>query len=378
MKHILYIGGFILPNGNAAAQRVLANAKIFRDLGYEVTLVGLTHNGDGLEPFKYEDFDCINLPYPESVLGWWKMLASIKQYIPFYKKETSIVIAYNHPAIALKKLLKHNRKKGIKTLSDCTEWYEPQGGWLFRIIKGWDINKRMYDVHTQLDGIISISKYLDDFYKKRGTKSLLLPPLVDIKEDKWKVQTNTSERISLLYAGSPAGTKDRLDYMIDALSAVATKGKEFVFEIIGITEQQFRDVYLQGNQRPIPAFVAFRGRIQHEEVIKKLKEADFQIFLREDHLANRAGFPTKFAETISAGTLVLTNASSNLKDYMQEGVNCFELDISSEDALVNSLLKPLSLSKEEITRTKGTIDSGMFDYRNYIGIVKSFLDDMQV
>ena len=31
-NHIVYIGGFDLPDNNAAAQRVLANAKLFRDV----------------------------------------------------------------------------------------------------------------------------------------------------------------------------------------------------------------------------------------------------------------------------------------------------------------------------------------------------------
>lgn len=38
---ILYIGGFELPDKNAAAQRVVSNAKLCRDLGYEVTLIGV-------------------------------------------------------------------------------------------------------------------------------------------------------------------------------------------------------------------------------------------------------------------------------------------------------------------------------------------------
>ena len=372
-NNILYIGGFILPNGNAAAQRVVANAKIFRELGYEVSLVGMTRDNSGLEPFEYEGFKCVNLPYPKSVREWWRMLTSNKQYLPFYRAETAIVVAYNHPAVALKRFLKYNRKKGIKTISDCTEWYEPQGGWLFQKIKGWDINLRMYDVHPNLDGIISISKYLDDFYKSKGTKSLLLPPLVDKKEKKWSIETHESDIITLLYAGSPGGTKDRLDFMIDALNVEASKGKSFCFEIIGITEQQYREVYLQGSNIPIPAFLTFKGRIPHEEVIKRLKEADFQIFLREDHLANRAGFPTKFAETISAGTIVLTNASSNLKDYMVEGVNSFELDTSSKDALVNSLMKPLSMEKEKLRDIQRVMDTNVFDYRNYIEKAREFL-----
>ena len=40
---ILYVGGFELPDKNAAAHRVLSNGKLLRDLGYEVSFVGITH-----------------------------------------------------------------------------------------------------------------------------------------------------------------------------------------------------------------------------------------------------------------------------------------------------------------------------------------------
>ena len=78
-------------------------------------------------------------------------------------------------------------------------------------------------------------------------------------------------------------------------------------------------------------------------------------------------------ETISAGTLVLTNISSNLKEYMQIGVNSYELDISSKVALAKSLKIPLSLSKEDVAAKKETIDSNIFDYRNYIENMRLFL-----
>ena len=367
-----------MPNRNAAAQRVMANAKILRDIGYEVSLVGMTHDGSGMEPFVYEGFQCVNLPYPKSLGEWWRMLTSIRQYLPYYSKETSIVIAYNHPAIALRKLLKYNRKRGIVTLSDCTEWYEPQGGWLFRKIKGWDVNQRMYNVQCQLDGVITISRYLDVFYKEHCVKTLLLPPLVDKNEKKWTApKERTRNTVNIMYAGSPGGAKDRLDWIINGLEIVAANtGSTFGFDVIGITEQQYRKVYLVEDSKLIPGFVHFYGRLPHEKVVAMLLDADFQIFLREDHLANRAGFPTKFAETISAGTIALTNASSNLKDYMEEGVNSFEMDISSQDALVATLTKPLSMEKEELMNIQERMDTTVFDYRNYIEKTKQFLQKM--
>ena len=374
---ILYIGGFDLPNRNAAAQRVLANAKLFRDLGHDVDLVGLSANNGGDRAFDFEGFMCINLPYPKSAKDWWDYLFSINQYKRFYKSDTRLVIAYNHPAVAMKKLYKYNKNYGVKTVSDCTEWYEPHGGRLFKIIKGWDVNQRMYKVHPKLDGIITISKYLDDFYVERGAKTLMLPPLVDKQEQKWQnVIEPDDECIRLLYAGSPAGTKDRIDIVINALAKIASTGKSFQLNVIGITENQYREIYLRGEQKDLPSFVCFKGRMPHEDVIRQLQQADFQIFLRENHLANKAGFPTKFAETISAGTIVLTNASSNLKDYMIEGVNSYELDITDEESLFESLLKPLSLTKSEIREQKRNIDSATFDYRKYVDKTNIFMNSI--
>ncbi len=378
MSVILYIGGFELPNKNAAAQRVLSNAKLFRDTGNEVVLIGLSKDAVKIEHFTFEGFCCYNLPYPHSITQWYEYLLTIKWYESFLSSMSpNIVIAYNHPAIALNKLLLYNRKHRIITLSDCTEWYEPQGNLLFRLIKGWDVNHRMYNVHCKLDGIITISRYLDDFYKQRGMKTLLLPPLVDIHETKWQKESHNYDKdIKLIYAGSPAGTKDRLDFMIESLNEVAMQGRNFEFNIVGITEDEYRKVYLNGLAASIPDFVHFYGRIPHENVIEMLKNSDFQIFLRENHLANNAGFPTKFAETISAGTIVLTNPSSNIKDYMLEGVNSFELDLSSKMTLVNTLFNPLSLSKEEIKHRKDKIDTSIFDYRKYTLETKDFLDSL--
>ena len=61
---------------------------------------------------------------------------------------------------------------------------------------------------------------------------------------------------------------------------------------------------------------------------------------------------------------------------MKEGVNSYELDISCKSALVESLMQPLSLSKEEISTKKGVIETDMFDYRKHIEAMKGFLNSI--
>ena len=372
-KTVLYIGGFILPDKNAAAQRVIANSKIFKELGYNVSLVGLSHETSGCDvTFEYAGFNCVNLKYPKSAKEWYNYLFTIclyKKYIDKIKPE--IIIAYNHPAVSLKKLLKYDKARGIKTLTDCTEWYEPEGNVFFKTLKKWDVNYRMTRVQPSLDGIIVISRFLESYYN--GSKTLLLPPLVDKKEEKWKIEPVAEERLNLIYAGSTSKQKDRLDIIINLLSKICEKEKiDLSFKILGLSKEQYVTIYNPSDQ--LPEFVVFKGRVCHTEVIRELKSSDFQIFFRPNNLVNTAGFPTKFVETISAKCLALTNRSSNLDDYLVEGENGFWIDQANEDSIYSSLLKALLIPKDELIRIKNSINDDIFDYRNYVEKTKMFIE----
>ena len=380
---VLYIGGFDLPDNNAAAQRVIGNSKLFRDSGFEIMLVGLTRNLTRInKTFAYNDFKYINLKYPQNYREWLTYLFSIKAYekiISTYKP--NIIIAYNHPAIALHRLQTYGCHHNVIIIGDCTEWYEPQGNFLFRIIKGLDVSLRMKIIHKRLDGLIVISDFLHQYYLNNNKPLLLLPPLVDKKELKWKLANNQSNRycnlnpdeLNIIYAGSPGkGNKDRLDIIIDALDKIKfNTNHPLKFNIIGISKDDYKRIYFK-DDICIPSFVHFGGRISHFDVLCKLSQSDFQLFVRENNLVNTAGFPTKFVESISSKVLVLTNYSSDLRQYLDEGKNGFSLDITSEENLIDSLQYVFNYSPSYLRTLKGKIDSNLFDYRNYINSSNKF------
>lgn len=370
----LYLGGFNLPDKNAAAQRVVANAKILRALDYEVRLVGL---GQACETFEYEGFSCTNLPYPRSASQWLQYLTSIKRYLLYFDPNPQLVIAYNHPAWALEKLRKYCQRRSIKIVADCTEWYTPEGNVLYKLIKGLDTKSRMEKIQPKLDGIISISRFLHEYYSSHGTKSIQLPPLVDFEEKKWSKTPSfefdrDQKALKLVYAGSP-GHKDRLDTIVNVVIRQNDIRPVF-FMIIGLDEAQFRDLY--GFTDVIPDYILFKGRMSHGEVLSALRTADFQVFVREENITTRAGFPTKFVESISAGLPVITNLTSNLDEYLVDGRNGFVVDTSSEDALRESFKRVLNVSLEEVETVKATIDCSTFDYRRYVGLMKKFIESI--
>jgi glycosyltransferase involved in cell wall biosynthesis len=384
-KEVLYIGGFELPDKNAAAQRVIANGKIFKELGFSVSYLGIDRSQIKNKPAElsktiFDDFIFYSIKYPSKLSDWLVYLCSIKDVLkiaegmPFIK----YIVAYNYPAIALARLNRWCKAHDIHLIADCTEWYDPEGGFLFKMIKGGDTYLRMKVIHPRLAGIIAISKYLYSFYFEM-TNVVQIPPLVDLRSDKWEnTCKKDNDELLLVYAGSPGkGSKDRIDTILKALSIIkAVTAIKFSLHIVGLTEQQYVDDFgadrLPGN---LEHNVAFKGRLSHKETLNEVKCADYAIFIRDANLVNTAGFPTKFVEALSCGTPVLTNKTSNVSDYLNDGGNGYLLDNSTEEKLVETLGHALSQKQEKINEMKIMIKStGTFDYRNYIKTTEAFLN----
>ena len=113
---ILYIGGFELPDKNAAAHRVLSNAKIFRKLGKKVVFIGVDKSLDAevdvIETCtEVQGFESYAVPYPNGSKKWIKYLTEINDYVKICNVlgNVEMIIMYNFQAIAMKKLMKYCR-----------------------------------------------------------------------------------------------------------------------------------------------------------------------------------------------------------------------------------------------------------------------------
>ena len=414
---IFYVGGFEMPDKNAAAQRVLSNAKIFRDLGYDVVFLGvdrLTESG-GASPSSpssttsptspastdspvspsglvndvmktksaFQGFDCWSIPYPVSTGQWIRYLSSIDSFVRVISLYTDVraVICYNYQSLAMVKIRGYCWKNKIKLLADCTEWYSTKGAnFVFKVIKGLDSMARMRFVQKQLDGIIVISKYLQDYYK--ASKNVLrIPPLVDLSEEKWNRAANTGDagdahdKIRLVYSGSPSRNKEMLDFVLGLLYQLKDR-QNFIFYIIGISKEQYLSMYGYGDNiidHP-HGNVLFLGRLPHDKSLQYIASADFSLLARDDTRMNKAGFPTKFVESISCGTPVIANRTSDLEDYISEGENGFFIDPGNTQDSLDILNKILAMPADEIARMKNhCLESRVFHYENYIGQMKEFL-----
>lgn len=357
--NVLYVGGFELPDKNAAAQRVIANAKLLRLIGFDVSFKGISKDIKNA-PDAVEGFKSAPVPYPTNIKEWIHQICTFVDGGSILKQQPDYVVLYNFPAIASLKILKTCHRHGIKVIHDLTEW-ESNNRWSpSDMMRRIDINLRMRYCMKKMDGVIAISKYLYDYYKN-DVKTILVPPTVDLETPKWnrvrKLIANSP--ITLVYAGSPGvGVKDRLDLIVDEVKNY----QNLRLVVIGINEDQ----YFTSFHRQEESFtnIEFKGWLPHVEAVKAVCDADFQMLIRDKNRKNDAGFPTKLVESMSCGTPVIATVFSNITDYVKDGVNGF---LVNEDSTIGEVLKRVSAlsSVGIITMKQNCIDLKDFDYRSY-------------
>lgn len=380
-KTILYVGGFELPDKNAAAHRVLNNGKIFRELGYRVVFLGISHDIDKLSVECIQGFEAWSMPYPGSKKEWASYLTSIEYLKTVAKRLPDLqgIIFYNYQSICLYKALRYCRRNKIWSIVDVTEWYvASRKNAVFFAAKQFDTMIRMRYLNKRADGIISISTYLSEYYSKCGcTKLIQLPPLIDKQEEKWRKTDNNqraknASKIRLIYAGSPGDTKDNFEIV---LRNIRQFSKQVELHILGLDKEGIlRVIGKDKSEEYLGNNVIIHGRVSHVESLEQIKQSDFQIFVRPKNLVTKAGFPTKLGESFSCGTPVITNLSSNIGDFLEDGKNGFVISNLSDEAICEVLRKLIALRREDIMRMKRyCYEMELFDYRNYVTCTRNLL-----
>lgn len=348
---ILYVGPFKLPDQNAAAQRVIGNAKALAQIGHQVFFVNYSQV-DCPSWTKYFGFDCWELPNR----SLFCRLTSISDIVDVSrKKKIDAIIAYNYPAIALLRLIAFCRRAGIKCYADATEWYVPTGSSLFRLFKSGDTELRMRYLHFKLDGIVTVSSYLSRYYSQY-LPCIVVPPLVDLDDEKWASARSTKcsqvpTITRLVYCGSPSAQKECLDRIVAAIDKCA-KTQKVCLDVVGISQDEYEAMY---QTKCVSKSVFFWGRQPHADALRIVGRANWAIIVRPNNKVVEAGFPTKLTESITCGTPVIINNFSNVLDYLDSSNSI----VTDENDLVPSILLATNKTLD--------IDVSLFSYKRYSG-----------
>ena len=380
---ILYCGAFRFPTGDAAASRVLNNAKIIKSLGHEVEFIafGGKQIAETYQGFKYNISHDIDLKWSWSKIkslfcSGYKTIDKLKDSISKY----DAIIIYNPSTYFTAKMISLCSRHSVKLIVDATEWYSHRDfplSFFNPFFYIYSFGER--HVKTRIKNAIPISRYLFNHFEKSKTK-IILPPLVDLTEEKWSKSAPSIkpfDGVTLIYAGNAGNKKDRIDIVLEALDQATQRGAKLRLLILGSTKVLFRD---EAQQERLQHIVEFLGRVPQDEVPSYYKLADFSVLIRDVNRKSNAGFSTKLVESIAAGVPPIVNKTSNIEDYLIDSKNSVLLNTPSAEELTDSFLKINNWDTERLTALSEKVKElayTSFHYESYKKQMSDFLENLE-
>lgn len=374
MKKMLIISTCKYPNGDAGSVRQHSFAKLYRELGYDVTVIGM----GAYTNFQLENND--GIPYASLRSAQNNLFAKFENYFGFKSRLKRFLKSYGDctyiqvvdiPANALFYLKKYARKHNISLIHDSVEWYSPEqfknGKLSIPYILKEKYNTKWIDRQFS---VTAISSFLENHFKSRGINTVRIPVIMDISAMPCEKHT-VSEKTVFLYAGSPG----KKDYIAEIIKGFAMLPHELLtraeLQLLGISREQLTALcgVEENTIAQLGSTLICLGRVPREEVLNRLAAADFTVLLRSKaQRYAKAGFPTKVVESLSTATPVITNITSDLGMYLKDGYNSIIVADCSPAAFSAALDKAIGLFSEEkklmYTNARKTAEE-YFDYKNY-------------
>lgn len=381
---IIYVGGFKLPDLDAGAVRVNAVSDALRAAGYEVTLIGDDYEGpagmDRTRPLRERLMTALTRALDQHLAGR-KILRKVEAVD---WRDVRAVIYYPGPAALLWQLIRICRRRCIRLIVDSTEWFDPT-----HVVFGrfgpfaLDSELRMRWLHARAGNVICISSYLARHYSSQGCNIIRVPPLIGSGPElgPFGPRKRGVRGITLVYAGSP-GRKELLQEICAGVAAARRKGIDVSFEIVGMSLAQLTSgAGRHGSTRAEFEGVVCHGRLPRSEAMRIVAASDYTVLLRPRQRFADAGFPSKLVESLSLGVPVLANETSDIAEYLRDGVDGFLLSAPTAAALEEAILRAAALSSEEREAMRANARSRArecFDFRRYIDMLDEFLSSARV
>ena len=357
-EYILFWGRFQLPDKNALAHRVRANAKIVSELGFQPVLVGYDkdYGGQGLsEPFVEKNgfrFVGYHLRYPKSVVQWvtsGKDFKYISKLILEKGKGTCKAIIINNVGVPnTRAIIRFCKRESIPLIADVVDWFHHySGSFIYRLIKKREERILVDKLRPTIGTVICISHYLSTYYSSKGCKTVVIPSLTYREDQRFSdlPRFEISEKVTFCYAGNPGlnGSKDKLDWTINAISTLPQDKARLI--VCGLTEEEYYDLFPHAAK--VSSNILFKGLIPNDKCIRIVSESDYFTFAREDNLTSKSGFPTKVSESLAIGTPVVTTPTSDLEEYITDGENGFLSDSCTFSAYKRAIEKAFRVKPQE-------------------------------
>jgi glycosyltransferase involved in cell wall biosynthesis len=348
MSFVIFGELFTFPDGQAATNRIYTYAKGFKENGINVHVICYANNytekpngtTEGIS--YYHPFEQARRNKYFIVRRWQNLVKNIRTYKLLKKiNREDKIIAINtwtenffvHLFIwILAKMI------GTKVIVECSE--HPmrlyQNGRLRKIT-----GRLKLRIEPRLcNGILCISRFIIEFYKKHGVKEkklFLLPSTVDPGRFILSGEKPVSGTY-IGYFGSLSFKRDSVDILIKAFARFSSSHPQVQLVLGGFCTEELRkkiqDLIQELNIAEKVTILEFLTR---QEVIKYITHADILVMMRSRDLESDASYPSKLTEFLATGKPVVSVNVGEISDFLKDGENSFLVEPGNPEELADKL-----------------------------------------
>lgn len=355
--NIVMISDNRYPDGDAGAVRERVLADMLKSLGHTVYRIGrvcgnYNQRADLNSIFTIQDKGKVNKGNLTNLLLFNNRVYRTLIQTNF-KINYDAIILTGLKASLVNRIKTYARNNSIQLFYNSVEMYSPDQFKQGRLSRHY-INNRLIAEHIIDDSfqVISISSFLDNHFRKKGINSVRIPFVLE--ETDLFEQEIINNKVEIAYVGRPSRRKDYLGEIIRGMAELnSNELNKIHFTIVGIGKSQTME-WFNISQNIIDYLgesVSFLGVLPRDKALEVLRRADFTILYRSTEDINaKAGFPTKVTESIFNGIPVITNCTSDIGLYINDGINGLVID--GDNSISTCIRKASQLSKEELQQMK--------------------------
>jgi glycosyltransferase involved in cell wall biosynthesis len=357
---VIYAGGFRLPDGAASGQRCLGNARLLRSIGFRPLVIGKLPDR---EPFAdlavFDGIECREIRRRKGGAGYERSAGPVMEAVADVgAHRVHSILLYNYTAFGLARVMRACRKAGIPVIVECTEWYGWEGKGVVRNLRRiFESRWRATRLARRAGNILCATRWFAD--RHPGGNVLVLPFVMDHAQASGPTGVawpGGGAGRRFIYSGSPGLglSKDKLQDAISAFARMHAEGVAFQFVIVGLRREDYLAA-VPGHASCLESLgdaVVFMGKVPRATAVSLLRSADFSVFFRGRNRTSQVGFPTKYAEATAFGIPVISNRTSDIADYLRDGVNGLLIEGSRRDAIEMALRRATTMSRAEVDRMK--------------------------
>ena len=388
---IAYVGPFRFPWGQAGSRRVLGVAQSIAHSGRNVVVVSgepgppraertqTFGNGASIDHVGVGELPMASAGRVEKVRLYADWGLRTVSWLTQQATPPTHVIVYGGACQYAGRLRSWCRWSRVPLIADVVEWYDPRqlaGGRFGPSYLSSEVALRYH--YPRCDGIIAISSFLSDHYRRRRRAVVTVPPTLDVEGiDLGGRPVGTENHLSLVYCGTP-GVKDCLGEIVRGVQKADPDRSRLSLLIAGPSPAEVLGLI---GRAALPSNVTVLGRISQPDVGKLIQSADFSLLLRQPARFTQAGFPTKYVESMANGTPVILNVTSDLAAHSVDGQDSLLCEGATSGALCGALRRALSLSAAELVVMRNMARRRAvrsFHYSVYSAGLEHFLSRMDV